>query len=109
MKHQTFPPENARTAADPRREDARAEVGIFADVRVGYGEWQKARLSDVSATGFRVAWLPRAAEGNAVAIRLPGLEPLKAIVRWKDGNAVGCQFERPLSVYVFEHLVRSAS
>ena len=109
MKHETFPNENEPAAGDARREDARAALEIVTDVRVGYGPWQKARLSDVSATGFRIGWMPRAGEGNEVTIRLPGIEPLRATVRWKNGNAIGCQFARPLSIYVFEHLVRTAS
>ena len=107
VKHQTFPSENARTAPDPRREDARAEVGIIAEVKVGFGNWQKARLTDMSVTGFRIGWMPKACAGNSVTIRLPTMAPLQATVRWKDGNAIGCQFNRALSVYVFEHLLRS--
>lgn len=107
MKHEAFPPEDERAAADARRDDARAEVTIVADLRIGFGEWQKVRLTNVSPTGFRIGWLARGGDGTAISIRLPGIEPLKAEVRWKSGNEMGCEFLRPLSIYVFEHLVRS--
>jgi hypothetical protein len=36
------------------------------------------------------------------------MELLRAEVRWKSGSQMGCEFAHPLSIYVFEHLVRSA-
>ena len=108
VKHETFPPEDERAAADARRDDARAQVTLFADVKVGFGEWQKARLHDISPTGFKIGWMARGGEGSTVSIRLPGMELLRADIRWRSASEMGCEFTRPLSIYVFEHLVRSA-
>ena len=35
-------------------------------------------------------------------------EAIPATVRWRNGRALGCTFDRPLSPYIFEHLQRAA-
>ena len=110
MRYEPFPAQDPSGEPDgqPRRDGARADVELIAEVRVGTGSWGPVRLLDVSEKGFRLAWLPRAEEGVPVKIRIPGLEQLSAVVRWRNETGVGCAFERPLSIYVFEHLVRVA-
>ena len=81
-------------------------IEVIAEVKVGFGAWQKSRLTDVSLSGFRIGWLPNGGQGAEVRIRIPGLEPLTAHVRWKDTTGMGCEFTRPLSVYVLEHIAR---
>jgi len=84
----------------------RVPLEIIAEVKVGFGAWQKSRLNDVSLSGFRIGWLPNGGHGSEVRIRIPGLEPLTALVRWKDTTGMGCEFTRPLSVYVLDHIAR---
>ena len=84
----------------------RVAIEIIAEVKVGFGPWQKSRLNDLSLTGFRIGWLPNGGHGAEVRIRIPGLEPLTALVRWKDVTGMGCEFTRPLSVYVLDHIAR---
>lgn len=105
MKHERFPAPNECAAAESRGGD-RVSIDIIAEVKVGFGVWQKSRLNDVSLSGFRIGWLPNGGSGSEVRIRIPGLEPLTALVRWKDTTGMGCEFTRPLSVYVLEHIAR---
>ena len=46
---------------------------------------------------------------DTVSIRLPGLEVSIAEIRWRDGNRLGCRFQRPLSEYVVDHLLAQAA
>ena len=105
MQHETFPPEGERQPVNPRRGE-RFALELVAEVKVGFGVWQKARLSDLSETGFRIGWLPNGGQGSDVRLRIPGMEPLLAHVRWRNNTGMGCEFERTLSVYVLEHIAR---
>ena len=95
--------------AEARRGGLRMDMEITAEVRVGTGKWLRASLLDVSRDGFRVGWMPHAEPGATIKIRIPGLEHLTAVIRWRRDNGVGCEFERPLGLYVFEHLMRAAN
>jgi hypothetical protein len=108
VQHETFPPEGERTALNGRRGD-RVALEIITEIKLGFGQWQKTRLSDLSATGFRIGWLPNGGQGAEVRLRIPGMEPLLAYVRWRDNTGMGCEFARPLSVYVLDHLARTCA
>lgn len=101
MKHEKIevPPECNREFVQ------REEVTLLCEVRQGTRPWQMARLDDISQAGFRIAWLPNAREDAPLRIRMPGLQVLTARIRWRDGNAVGCAFDAPLHIAVFEHIV----
>lgn len=86
----------------------RAEVILLCEVRQGTAPWAVARLEDISATGFRIAWLPKCSLDKPIRIRIPGLNLLSARVVWREGKTVGCAFTAPLHVAVFEHIVRRA-
>jgi hypothetical protein len=34
------------------------------------------------------------------------MEPLLAYVRWRDNTGMGCEFARPISTYVLDHIAR---
>ena len=86
----------------------RAEVALLCQVRQGGGAWSTIRLEDISQTGFRIAFLPISLESVPLRIQIPGLGPLTAHIRWQRGKVVGCEFDTPLHVAVFEHIVRQA-
>lgn len=89
------------------RESAlRAEVTLICEVRQGMEPWKMARLSDISPAGFQIAWLPDCDPDTPLRIRIPGLEILRAEIRWQRGKSVGCEFIEPLHIAVFEHLIR---
>lgn len=108
MKHELFPTSRARIPLDKQARSTRAIVSLVAEVRFGMGDWHKSRLVDLSESGFRLAWAPHGEPGAAFAIRIAGLETLRGVVRWRDTSGIGCQFDSPLSPYVFEHLARLA-
>jgi hypothetical protein len=86
----------------------RAEVTLLCEVRQGVQPWKKARLEDISQSGFRIAWLPEFRRDTPLRIRIPGLQVLTAHIRWQQGKAIGCEFAEPLHVAVFEHIVRQS-
>ena len=104
MRHETFPIDSrpARGVAQ------RAQLSILCEVRQGMRPWKMARLSDLSETGFKLAWLPDYSPGQPLKIRIPGIEMLNARICWHEGKQIGCEFASPLHVAVFEHLVRLA-
>ena len=104
MRHETFPVEGQRV----RGHASRAQVALLCEVRQGTRPWKMARLIDLSETGFRVAWLPEYDVTKPLRIRIPGIEGLSARIRWHEGKQIGCEFESPLHVAVFEHIARLA-
>ena len=93
---------------DGRRQSPRLPVTLNCALRIGSGGWKAGRVVDLSAHGFRLSWVPQCAIGRQLWVRLPGLEPMAATVRWKDNAGVGCQFSRPLHPVVLEHLALRA-
>lgn len=65
-------------------------------------------LHDLSTTGFRMQWPIGVHLVDRVSIRFPGLEVLSAEIRWRDGQTVGCEFVKPLSEYVYRHLLEKS-
>ena len=84
-------------------------IEAVADIKAGSGAWKRARLTDLSVTGFKIAWFPNAKAGQTVLIRIPGVEALTAFIRRAAPEGIGCEFERPLSTYVLDHLARSSA
>ena len=93
----------------PRRADQRLGLTVRCDARQGCEPWAKVVLTDLSRTGFRIAWSPRCQPGAKLWIRIPGLQPLSAVVRWQNQSGIGCEFTSPLYEPVFEHLARLAA
>ena len=71
--------------------------------------WARVRLSDISQSGFRIAWFPAVDVNRPLRIKIPGMQLLSATIRWRSDNALGCEFDEPLHIAVFEHIVRTAS
>ena len=89
-----------------RTETNRAQLVLLCEVRQGMRPWAMARLDDLSSEGFKIAWLPDCDATQPLRIRIPGLQPLTAVIKWQQGKAVGCAFAEPLYVAVFESIVR---
>jgi hypothetical protein len=63
-------------------------------------------LDDLSERGFRISNLMNSSPGIPISIRIPGMQLLSAHIRWQQGKTLGCEFNAPLHVAVFEHLSR---
>ncbi len=87
----------------------RENISLLCEVRQGTRPWKVARLEDISQSGFRIAWLPATNPHAPLRIRIPGLQMLSAEIRWKEGDAIGCEFTSPLYIAVFDHIVRRSS
>lgn len=104
LQHQKFP-------QDPEKEldrSHRAEVTLMCEVRQGAGPWAMVRLENISEQGFRIAWLPNRRPDQPLRIKIPGLQLLSANIRWQEGHTMGCVFENPLHISVFENIVRQS-
>ncbi|MEO6040963.1 MAG: PilZ domain-containing protein [Croceibacterium sp.] len=108
MKYEPIVPREATTESELRGH-ARHTFDVIAEIKIGWGVWQKARLLDVSSTGFRLGRFPQETQDADIRIRIPGLAPLAAKIRWREDSAVGCQFVNPLSIYVLEHVAEHAA
>ena len=87
----------------------RTQITLTCEVRQGTRPWKIAKLEDLSASGFRIGWLPNCRMDTPLRIRIPGMQLLHAHIRWQDEGSVGCQFINPLHPAVFEHIARAAS
>lgn len=91
------------TASQARRAE-RAPICCRARLREpGFNPFD-VELFDLSSTGFRMVTFARPQIGRTIWVSLPGLQPLEAIVRRRDGNDFGCEFLRPLHPSVATHL-----
>lgn len=68
------------------------------------GQTIRIRVQDISQRGIK-AIIPSIRPGEEVLLRLPGMEPRKAVVRWSQFDTAGLNFLRPIA---FEELARWA-
>lgn len=109
MRHERFAVEGQDDGGENVRSGPnRAKLALLCEVRQGTRPWKLARLLDLSTTGFRLAWQPEYDEAKPIRIRIPGIQMLTARVCWHKGRQIGCEFNTPLHVAVFEHIARLA-
>ncbi len=87
----------------------RVAVDIVAHLRQSNTNAFQTQLLDLSPTGFQVESDISLRDDLPLIIRIPGLEPLSAHIRWHRGDRYGCQFRNPLYEAVFDHILRVAS
>lgn len=94
---------NVNKPSGTERQD---RVALFAEVRLrrSGGHPFIVRVFNLSAEGCKMEFVERPAVGEAVWIKLPGLDSIQATVRWIEGHYGGVQFERPLYEPVFRRL-----
>jgi len=88
---------------------ARAPVVLVCELRQGQRAWRTVRLDNLSESGFCTNWQPSFDVNREVWIRIPGLELLRANIRWRRERVMGCEFEARLYAPVFDHIVRQAA
>ncbi|AUW59399.1 pilus assembly protein PilZ [Sphingobium sp. SCG-1] len=88
------------------RTDTRHHVQIGVKLRRPGESWFSSRISDLSATGFRVQTFVKLKPGMDIWIMLPGFEGRRAEVMWVRDHEAGCNFERPLHPAIFDHIVK---
>ena len=66
-------------------------------------------LEDLSTGGFKAQWRPLCALGTPIMVKIAGLSPLRAVLRWKDDDYIGCEFEARLYGPVVDHIARLAA
>lgn len=90
----------------------RVPIQCGAELSIGY-RILSAEVQDISQRGIKVA-VSNVEPGDEVQLRLQGLEPRKAQVRWTRTGTAGLNFVRPLSFdelarWVIEQQSRSAA
>jgi hypothetical protein len=87
-----------------RRTGDRASINVTSEIHAANSSWEEAILEDLSCNGFRMMWKPRYPVDSEFSIRFPGLELLRARVCWHDDKRIGCEFTKPLSEIIFDHI-----
>jgi hypothetical protein len=90
------------------RSTIRRRVNFVASVRAAAAVVERACISDLSTTGCALESTIALNVGQEVWIKLPGHVPLRAQVRWADGDKAGCEFVSPLSTFDIESLPQPA-
>ncbi len=93
------------TNPEGKREAGRTAVGMRTGFRKRGYENARADLLDISAKGFKVDTALAPGVGNVVWLRLPGIEPKVAQVKWVDGFIAGCEFHAPMHTAVLDRLL----
>lgn len=96
---------------DDRSREARAaergDVAVVVDVRVSGGVKTKARLLDLSETGFRMDCMTVFVADQLFFMTIPTFAQLEARVVWRNQLTYGCEFVRPLHAAIFEHILKA--
>ena len=79
-----------------RRVEPRTRCEVVVGIKDGGAAWGQAMLCDISATGFRLTGLSFAPAGHSLWLRLDGMDPFPAKIRWKSDASAGCEFLYPL-------------
>ena len=90
------------------RKSQRVPVEFPAGLRQRGASGVSVQIMDLSTDGFRVSTHLELLPGTDVWLRLPGLEPCHARVKWSDGPYIGCAFERPLHSAVLQMMIQKA-
>lgn len=92
-----------------KRSNDRIRLSLMGELRWGTNPWGRVMLEDLSTGGFRAQWRPMCPVGTAVSVKLAGLSPLRATLRWKNNDYIGCEFDNPLYPPLVDHLARIAN
>lgn len=98
--------EDAAPDCAKARNADRVSVELDAGLRQRGASAVSVHILDLSTHGFRIETHLELSVGTDVWLRLPGLEPNLARVKWTDGSVTGCAFERPLHPAVLDMIVR---
>lgn len=79
-----------------RRVRPRLECELAVEWSPDGGEWKRAVLWDISATGFMLLRQHSARADGRLWLRIPGFEPFAARIRWERTGAAGCEFLQAL-------------
>jgi hypothetical protein len=65
-------------------------------------------ISDLSADGCRLRCDTPLEQATALWLRIPGVTPKRAVIRWSKGDEAGCQFDDPLPEETLDGLSANA-
>jgi hypothetical protein len=99
---------NEAGASQQSRKSERVPVELPAALRQRGASGVSVQIMDLSTDGFRVATHLELPTGTDVWLRLPGLEPCHARVKWAEGHYLGCAFDRPLHAAVLQMMIEKA-
>ena len=97
----TAPAQGARVAP-------RTAVKLVGKLRERGHTALEVEVHDLSERGFQVDSVYRMHPDTMVWLQVAGLAPLAARVRWFRQHRVGCMFEEPLHVAVYDRIIASA-
>lgn len=95
-----------RSEPGDKRATERVRLSLEGELRWGTNPWGKVLLEDLSAGGFKAQWRPMCPVGTPVSVKIAGLSPLRATLRWKNNDYIGCEFDNPLYQPLVDHIAR---
>ena len=88
-----------------RRQQARLPTQVYGRFR-HHGRAYEVPLQDLSEKGCRFADRQgKLKAGDRLILKIAGLGPFHATVRWRGGHYVGTEFDLPLYRPVFDHII----
>jgi len=88
-----------------KRESRRLVVDAEIFLKQSEVQLIRAKLSDLSITGFKLVCYTNLDSDKPVLIRLPGIQMLSADIRWMKNEDYGCEFANSLHPAVLERLL----
>lgn len=99
-------PDTSLSAIEQKRREERLRVQLEGPtLRLVDGDWEPVIVQDLSSRGFRTDWPGTLVPGDAVWLKLPGLDALSARVAWGLDNTIGCKFDVALRPAVFARVL----
>lgn len=83
----------------------RGSVAIAVEIRTAGGIRTKARILDLSETGFRMDCMTDLPGDRSLFLTIPTFAQLEARIAWRTEWTYGCRFEKPLHTAIYEHIL----
>lgn len=89
----------------PLRQSDRVEINAEVVLRRAGQIRYRVCLYDLSPEGCKVEFVDRPRLAECVWVKISGLQPLEAVVRWIEGAAAGLEFRKPIHPAVYQSML----
>ena len=97
-------------AVEPDQRSARRHiVNLAAYAREIKTDVLGVEISDLSTDGCRLIVGTALEPETVVWLKLPGVTPRRAVIRWSQGQEAGCEFETPITETVVDEVTQPES
>ena len=82
---------------DDQRTEMRRIVNLSAFAREAGSTILHVTISDLTTNGCRLTSVIDLEPATALWLKIPGLTPRRAVIRWAEGREAGCEFDAAIS------------